>query len=370
MRVVEAGKEAVMGIWSQIKILGHKDTVKDIADGRGNLRAPVHVQIEPTEACNFRCTFCHWHNPELKEGFTSFDFTGKRSLDTDCMLKLVDELAELGVRAISFTGAGDPLMHGGLWKVLERIRARKIDYAVTSNFAMPLREELIEGLSHASWLRWSMNAGGFETFASIHNPRADAYKDFMRQRENIKRLAAERRGTGQKSLSASFVITGGNEDDIVPAANLAKELGCGSISYRPDTPFKKTIVSAGYSSKVIENLKKAERLSGGDFAVYPNYERLDATAFSKDGKMVCYYMNHSTYIAANGDLYPCCYTRCDKRYVMGNIKDGGFKAAWFSEKRVNFYKSVYYNSCPPCHHGSTNKVLKHLYGDTEQDNFV
>ena len=159
MRVVEAGKEAVMGIWSQIKILGHKDTVKDIADGRGNLRAPVHVQIEPTEACNFRCTFCHWHNPELKEGFTSFDFTGKRSLDTDCMLKLVDELAELGVRAISFTGAGDPLMHGGLWKVLERIRARKIDYAVTSNFAMPLREELIEGLSHASWLRWSMNAG-------------------------------------------------------------------------------------------------------------------------------------------------------------------------------------------------------------------
>ena len=87
----------------------------------------------------------------------------------------------------------------------------------------------------------------------------------MRQRENIKRLAAERRGTGQKSLSASFVITGGNEDDIIPAANLAKELGCGSLSYRPDTPFKKTIVSAGYSSKVIDNLKKAEGLSSGDF---------------------------------------------------------------------------------------------------------
>src|SRR3972149_8693900 len=107
-------------MWNQLKILNHHDLVNEIIKGQGNNCPPIHVQIEPTELCNLSCEFCHWHNNSLKETFSNFDFTGKRVFDLSRLMNLVDEFAECGVRAIAFTGAGDPCVFKGLWKVLEK----------------------------------------------------------------------------------------------------------------------------------------------------------------------------------------------------------------------------------------------------------
>jgi radical SAM protein with 4Fe4S-binding SPASM domain len=363
-----------MTMWSQVKILRDPEVVRSILAGQGNLNVPSHIQIEPTEACNLRCSFCHWHNAELSTDFGNFDFKGIRSIDTERLLDLIDEFHELGVKAVAFTGAGDPCVHKHLWKFLQRLRENTMDRAVTSNLAMPIKQELVAELGTANWVRWSFNAVSKDVFISVQGPKNGFAKAAATQEKNIPAINEARLAAGNEAINASFVISyndgNGNATDIVQATRKAKELGCASISFRPDMPFSKEQEVMQYNDYIVEQLESASRISDSQFTVYTNLQRLDALQESPDKDLLCYYINHSTYIAATGDIYPCCYTRYEEGYVLGNILDQSFQKAWFSARRQNAYKTIKYNECPPCHHGVTNTVLKDLYGDNRADNFI
>jgi len=51
------------GIYQQIKALQHQDVLQAIGAGRGLECPPVHVRLEPIEACNLRCRFCYYYDP-------------------------------------------------------------------------------------------------------------------------------------------------------------------------------------------------------------------------------------------------------------------------------------------------------------------
>lgn len=80
-----------------------------------------------------------------------------------------------------------------------------------------------------------------------------------------------------------------------------------------------------------------------------------------DKDVACFYSNHSIYIAANGDVYPCCYTRSDRKYVMGNIAGQSFGTFWASEARRGNYRQLSIASCPSCPYLDINKQLRELY---------
>ena len=64
------------------------------------LQAPIYVEISPTGICNHKCLFCHYnylgHEGKFKKGK---------------MLKLIRELASMGVKSIVFAGNGEPTLH-------------------------------------------------------------------------------------------------------------------------------------------------------------------------------------------------------------------------------------------------------------------
>lgn len=353
-----------MGVYDGIKLLQHRKTLEMIESGRGTDCIPLHVHIEPTEACNFRCVFCHWHDDNRRATIPHFDFTGKRHLDLNRLLTLIDELAELGTRAISFTGAGDPLVYQGMEQVLRAIRERGMYSAVTSNMAMRMSDTLIKELAKAKWVRWSMNAGTPEIYVKTHNPReANGSKAFERVQENARRLNNARKNEEHPTdFNASYVVSTVNQHDILPAAHLASALELDNISFRPDTPFERQMSPNKYSREVERDFYKAQKeLETEQFKVYMSVERLEDVQKSGNPELVCFYSNHTTYIAANGDVYPCCYTRYHSGYVMGNILEQDLKEFWFSERRRQNYKKVFYDTCPPCPYGLTNQVLGELY---------
>jgi radical SAM protein with 4Fe4S-binding SPASM domain len=120
-----------------------------------------------------------------------------------------------------------------------------------------------------------------------------------------------------------------------------------------------------YSEEVARDIRKArEKFETERFKVYMNEDRSKDVQKLGDPELVCFYSNHTTYIAANGDVYPCCYTRHDVGYTMGNILEQSFKEFWFSEKRRQDHKKLVFDTCPACPYGSTNQVLKALYKGT------
>lgn len=359
--MVEHKKE----LYNNIRLLQHFEILQQIEQGHGPEAPPLHVRIEPTEACNFRCAFCYWHDPERKAYIKNIaNVTGYNRLPFDRLLTLIDELAEIGTQAISFTGSGDPLMYPKLGQILKRIHAQQIKAGVTSNLAMPLDDETIEALSQCTWIRWSMNAGTPEGFIKTHAPREKApEKAFHRAIENVKRLVNLKTDRHLPvHLNASFVIFRTNERDIYAAAQLAKNLGLASIAFRPDQPPERISEELAYEKFVQELIQRSRQdFDSEHFNVFASSMRLEDAQKSGDPDLVCFYSNHTTHIAANGEVYPCCHTRHLKHFAMGNILNQPFKKFWQSKKRREFYKQLIFDKCPTCQYGTTNEVLKQLY---------
>jgi len=353
-----------MSFYDTIPLLQHEEAIKATAEQRDNHMMPIHVRMEPTESCNFTCQFCVWHDPDRRQTIQEhLDTTGKRHLPKERMLALIDELADLGTQAISFTGAGDPLVYPYMEEVLRKIRSRGLAAGVTSNIAMPLKDGLIEELSHCRWVRWSMNAGSEEVYVDVNRPRGkDPSNVFHRARKNAGRLVKMIAESGSStSFNASYVVHVANQHDVYAAAEQARNIGLEGIAFRPDTPFDREDVALDYDPQVaIEMQRAVEELSSDRFQVYVNEDRLEDIRKLGNSEVVCHYANHTTYIAANGDIYPCCYTRYDRRYVIGNILDQPFSEFWNSERRQNFYRGLVNDTCPSCPHGQVNLILHRL----------
>jgi len=353
-----------MGLYDDIRILQHRDQLERIEQGRWHQCAPLHVRLEPSEVCNFRCRFCWWHNLQKREGLPNFRFNGRTLLDRKRLLALLGELAALGTKAISFTGAGDPLMYPGMAEVLGKVCELGLAFGLTSNMAMPMDDELVEALVHARWLRWSMNAGTAATYLAVANPKAggDA-RLFERLQENVRRIvaAAKRRPT-PPDFNASYVVTDINQADVFEAARLAASLGVDSIAFRPDTPLERQTTANEYSAEVLALICTArERLQTDAFRVHSNLVRLEDVRRTNDPELLCFYSNHTVYVDARGDVYPCCYTRYDARYVIGNIMERGFREFWDHPDRHRFYMKLPQDGCPACGYGRINQALKPLY---------
>ncbi len=355
-----------MGFYDDIRILRHREELEKIEAGRWGDCIPLHVRIEPTEICNFRCSFCWWHNERKRRTLSSFNFTGKQLFNCARLLAIIDEFADMGVKACSFTGTGDPLMYPYMLEVLNKVRDRGLVFGVTSNMAMPMSEELISILVESEWLRWSMNAGTLDTYTIVHDPHGkDSEKIFLRVQENVSRINQMRiQKAKHPDFNASYVISDNNQNDILSAAQMAKKLGVDNISFRPDTPIKRHVRPNVYSEHVVHEIKKAqEDIQTGNFNIYMNEVRQEDTQKSSDSDLVCFYSNHTTYIDARGDIYPCCYTRYNSRYVIGNVANQNFGDFWFSSARREFYKKLIQNACPACSYGKINQAIKPLYMD-------
>src|SRR5919107_1098399 len=67
-----------------------------------NRIGPYSVEIDPTNHCPIGCSYCIWS--EMRE-------RNPTSLRDDVFSTLIDDLIELRVAGVVFTGGGEPLSH-------------------------------------------------------------------------------------------------------------------------------------------------------------------------------------------------------------------------------------------------------------------
>ena len=59
-------------------------------------------------------------------------------------------------------------------------------------------------------------------------------------------------------------------------------------------------------------------------------------------------------------FYPCCYTRINPKFVIGNIADQNFKDFLEKRKIAQNTKELTLNTCPSCPYNDINKSLESL----------
>ncbi|MEW5693626.1 MAG: radical SAM protein [Candidatus Hydrogenedentota bacterium] len=326
--------------FSQFKILKHKLDSK----------YPIHIQIDLTGACNQNCTFCFFREgsrtTKKQEYIKNIGF-----LETDVVIRLIDELKRLGVKAVTFVGGGEPMIHRDFDKILNRIVKTRIKFGIVTNLSRLPENKLL--LRKASWVRVSVDAATRRTYKIIHNPKDNF--DFKKLKENIRLI------TGFTDVGVSFIVTTENYKEIYKAAKLFKKLGVNYIQFKPEYDLFKIKTIAMLSSKINKQIEKAAKLSDDRFNVINLMHRIkNITQPDRDFEH-CYIHRYNTQIGVDGNVYPCCVLKYIKSCSFGSIYRTSFKNIWNGRKRRNFISRLKIKKCPACWYDKTNELLNYIF---------
>jgi MoaA/NifB/PqqE/SkfB family radical SAM enzyme len=331
----------------------HKDPiVAGIRHGRKAFIGPEQVVIDPTNRCNLRCISCWLYSPYLSKDKPSSEWL-KRELSKKILIRLIDDLSEIGTKRIRFTGGGEPFMHKELIDIIEHARSRGILVAITTNLGLVQNEDIKRiinlGLEELCVSIWASNA---EIYCKVHPGSSTRYFDNLKE----KLLFLREIKVKKPKICFANVIMNCNFKDFAKMYEFGKEYGADSLYFTiadvfcgqtdrllfSETERQELLVEA----RQIEHRAKNDNIKLEFFSGFlrrlskpqDDFKKGEYDKYDID-KIPCYIGWVFSRILADGSVAPCC--RGVKK-VMGNINETSFKDIWFSSQYNEFRAKAKY----------------------------
>ena len=316
-------------LYSSIKAFHFADRLREIE--LGSMPAPVHVRIKPTNRCNHSCWYCAYRadHMQLGENMAEAD-----KIPDNKMSEIVDDLISMDVKAVTFSGGGEPLLYKALPETITRLGKGGIKVGCLTN-GSNLKGRFADALAtYGTWVRISIDAWDEESYSKA---RATGIGAFSKVIQNIRTFA------GRDSacvLGASFIVGRANHQRVYEACQLLRRAGVQHVKLSAAVVSNDVSENNAYHAPLLATVQlQAERaleLEGDDFRVINHYHTL-GECFEKDYPY-CPSMKLLTVIGADEMVYACqdkAYTEAGR---LGSIKDTSFREFWFSEanqRRIN-----------------------------------
>lgn len=349
-------------VYSPYKVVHHINHLQDLKAGIQTV--PIQVQMVPSNVCNQRCSFCAYR---MKGSLSSEDFINTQTMDTEKVIECLDCFKSMGVRAVHYTGGGEPLVHGQITKIFKHTMDLGLDLALVTN-GMAFSQEQIEMLSDVAWVRISVDAADSATYSKLRNTPE---RTMFQVNTNITELARVKKNM---VLGVGFVVCKDNFQEIYEAARIYKEFGVDnfriSAAFHPD----------GYAhfdsfkDEAAHLAKAAESLSDDKFKVFNLFdERVKDVFMGTQDYDYCPIKDLLTYVGADYNVYTCCTLAYNKRGLIGSIKNQSFKTLW--ESHDKWEKFLTHNPrvhCKfPCMYAGKNKFINYcINNDAKHTSFI
>ena len=314
-------------------------------NGNDYLPPPIEVNLDPIAKCNLNCYFCITqsylkHNPSMTE------------LPLDYMIKLVDFLAEWGVRGLCLSGGGEPTLHKGLGALVYYASAvAGMDVAVVTNAT-----NLGEYLLRCRWVALSVDASNRETYKEIKG--ADKFVQVCR---NIKCLADTRKRIGSSTdLCFKFLIMPENQYEIYDACLLAKSLGVQDFHARPVDFERKDIKGARKLDMDIgaihEQFRMCHEIETEDFRVFAITHKFDSQFHVKYDYSSCLAAPIILPILTDGNAYICVEHKMEEKYRLGSAEE--ILNWWGGDRHRQMIRDIVpERDCSRCIYGQYNRQI-------------
>ncbi len=335
-------------IYSQAKAAWHLDRIEALRAGR--VPAPVHVQLILSDLCNHNCNFCAYRRGD---GLSSELFADKygntnpnRQITTLKALEIVKDCAAIGVKAIQFTGGGEPTVHKEHLTVFAAAQKAGIRTALVTN-GVNLRLHPAN-LAH-DWIRVSVDAGTEATYIAVREVPPQHWK---RVWANIAAIASS---SYAGNLSVGFVATNENHAELALAARLAKDAGASSI--RVGAVF--TGQGDGYYTDIAAvraSIAAAVEEHHG-FVIDLFDRRLADLHDGHPTDPFCGYQYFTTYIGADLSVYRCCNTAYTTPGKIGTLNGHRFAELAMRPKPFDA------RGCRYCQFNGQNRAINALLNE-------
>jgi len=348
--------------YSRLKIFAHPQKVQDLLEDR--VSAPVHIRIKPTNNCNHKCFYCIY-DPSV--GNMHIAINRNDEIPREKMMEILDNLNIMGVKAITWTGGGEPLIYPHIEEALEKTIRYGIDFAILTN-GQALEGRKAELLADAKFVRVSVDSVNSEQFERI---RRKSGKLFHRLIKNIGDFARTRKP--ECEYGVSFLINKENSNSVYEAARLFKQLGLERIRFAPIWTKEGSAYHDSIRQDVNEQIARARQdFEDKNFEVYDTYGSFfDIQGRSQRTYSKCYRMQINPVIAADCGVYFCQNKAYDPSGLLGFIKDRSFKELWFSKEAAEKFKT--FNPKEVCKHQCTHdqkNIDMHEVKNSMGDNFA
>ena len=345
------------------KLMYHVERVNAWLNG-GDI-FPVYAEVGLFGGCNHRCAFC------------AFDFLKYKpvSLSEKHLRRFILQAAKNGLKAILFSGEGEPLLHKKAAEIIRYTKQCNIDTALVTNGVLFDRETAAKTLGHLSWLKVSLDAAKRSTYAFVHGTDA---ADFDVVIHNIRQAVKIKKKSGYDCvIGVQSILMPQNFKEMAALAELSRRIGADYLVIKPYCPHISSKSKARNLLKDKDLLglqKKLEKYSDGRFRVIFRNNALQKIGRPKPYKE-CLGLPFMTHISANGDVYPCNAFVGNRRFCFGNITKNSFMEIWGGKKRKLIMSSLNsrldVNSCRnPCRLDEVNRYLWELKNPIRHVNFI
>ena len=358
-----------MNAYSDLKAAWHIDKIRDMRLGLQVV--PAQVQIILSDLCNQDCHFCAYR---MSGGFSSEQFAEggnknpNRKIPTKKAIEILDDCASLGVKAIQFTGGGEPTVHPDHLLIFEYAQNLGLDTSLVTNGVI-FRPGWEQVLPKMKWVRVSIDAGNAEEYAAVRRTPAAHYEKAL---EHITALAREIEMQGTDCLlGVGYVVTMENWRDLV--AGVVRIRATGAANVRLSAMFSEQ--GADYYGDALPEIRKeievAKAIAGPGFQVVDLFgDRIADLVQHAPDYDFCGYEQFNCYVAGNLKVYRCCTTAYTVHGEVGDLKEQSFAAWFYSPEKRAAYETFNARSCKICQFNKANRTINYMLGEPLHVNFV
>ena len=356
----------------QAKIYANADRVLDFLDNKNP--APVLIEFDPSNTCNHGCYFCissYIHLPESKD----LETYNKTIMPREILMNACKDFVDMGVRAINWTGGGEPTINKNLKEAIEYIGQNSdIKMGIFTNGTLLDKWDMFETMvDNMTWVRFSIDAGTPETYNSIR--RVKSNQGWDRMSANLSKLVEVNNSKGKKiQIGTGFVITPDTYKEITDFAKYFSQFDIDYCQYKPEIVNREREEGIQrdldfWEAEVEPRLEEAKEILGDKFQIngYKLKDLInDRSLFGRSYKK-CLGSQVQPCVGADGEVYVCTNHRGYKQYSYGSLHEKSFKEVWSDiqtrQNVMNQIESVecFSNCTELCKPHESNKAVWNIY---------
>ena len=278
--------------YGNLKLLWHHEKLKSFLENR--IISPIYIRIKPTNECNHHCRFCSY-DPLTGDLTVRNELNRIDRIPQKKMLEILKDLKDIEVKAVTYSGGGEPLIYPHIEEAMQRTLDYGINLSIITN-GQRLSGKKAEILSHAHWVRVSSDASDAKSFSEIRRVPKECFHELT---ENIRNFAKIKNPDCE--LGINFVVHKNNFNQVYKSVRHFRDLGVNHIKITPMWISDFREYHQPINSPVLEQIVKAKAdFQDEDFNVYDTYEGdFSGASVSKRSYGRCYVMQTIPVIAAN-----------------------------------------------------------------------